>query len=366
MTAKPQEIFIRLCEEAKKKDSRDLAGLFRSPEDMDEFEIPSFQNFLKHNEVAFHKAVAVGDSSQEKTEETDFVRVFYSYTPEKGRAPVSTEYTWFPFQKDPEKGEWKVSGKGAYLKRLSERQGWRRIDGEKIRHFFDYSIKKSMDPIHAGCVQGEYERLTKFFEEKAPDSALDYFVFDGEKSLPEIGLEAGTAGRDWVFSNHPCDLFQLCSHFLRRLNEKIPRFFLYGFSAYYAQFIAGGRYPVFNASKEVFQEETKNIMESIPVEKLTKLVSNVEFDRWAQYAAFFSLVSRSSVHPHTALLLMSCSFVKFLFESEETGGSPEERKAKILMALKKGTTEDFEDVFKKSMGLKLKKADKLWRKEVKR
>lgn len=366
MNAGLQEIFLRLCEEAKKKESRDLGGLFLSPEDMREFEIPSFQNFLKHNEVAFHKAVPLGGLSDEKEGEADFVRVFYSYKPEKGLEPVSTEYTWFAFQKDMEKGKWKVAGKGAYLKRLAEIQNWRKIDGERIHHHFDYSIKKSMDPIHAGCAQGEYERLLKFFEEKGPDFPLDYFVFDGEKSLPEIGLEAGVSGRDWVFSNQPCDLFQLCSHLLRRLNGKIPRFFLYGFSVYYAQFIAEGRYPVVHASKEVFSEEAANIMKNIPPEKITKLVSNVEFDRWVQYVAFFTLVSNFRMHPHTAMLLISCSFVKFLFESEEFGSSPEERKAKVLNTLKKGTTEDFEDVFKKNMGLKLKKADKLWRKAGKR
>lgn len=358
MNTEIMDAFTGLCEAAKGKKNRDLLEFFYRPEDMDEFEVSSFQDFLKRYEVTFHKVLELGDG--------DLVRVFYSYIPEGSTDPVSTDYTWFPFRKTQENGTWKETGKGTYLKYLAELKGWRKIEGEKISHYFDYSIKKSMDAIHAECAQVEYVKLLEYWGEKGPDVPIDYFVFDDEKSLPELGLEASASGYDWVFSNHPCDLFQLATQALRGWNSRVPRFFLFGFSAYYAQFVAEGRYPVFNISRQEFSEQVHRILEGLPPEKITRLASNIDFDRWAQYVAFFAVISRMGAHPHTIMLLISSSFVTFLFESDAIGSSPADRKEKILKVLKEGTTENFEDTFKKVVGIKLKKADKLWRKALRK
>lgn len=365
MTEEIKKAFLNLCEKASTSDSKNLANLFYRSEDMDEFEIPSFQNFLRNNEVLCERVVSVNNASGEKEETGPVVRVFYSYKSAKSEKPVSTEYTWFAFRKS-DTGDWKVTGKGVYLKHLSQIRQWRRLEGDRITHYFDYSIKKSMDSIHAGCAHDEYKKLEEYMEEEGLESPLDYFVFDDEKSLSELGFEASTAGFDWIFSNQPCDLFQMCSQRLRRLNGRIPRFFLFGFSAYYAQFAAEGRYPVFNISKESFSGKVAEIMEGLPMDKATKLCSNVEFDQWAQYVALFTVMSRANVHPHTTMLLILSSFIKFLMESPDIGSSPSIRKEQLLKTFKNGTTENFENVFKEVTGMKLRKADKLWRKFLKK
>ncbi len=366
MSTELKETFAKLCETARGKGMDQLKSFFRRPSDMDEFEIESFQNFLKNNKVFFEKVEELGKPSTDSEEEGQIARLFYAYQPPKAEKPILSDYTWFAFQKTPESGEWKVTGKGAYLKRLAQVGEWRVIKGESMNHFFDYSIKKSMDHINAGCAQDEYSKLLEYMEEKAPDTPMDCFVFDDEKSLPEIGLEAGTAGVDWVFSNQPCDLFQITSHLMRQLNSRVPRFFLFGFSAYYAQFVAEGRYPVVNASKDDFTQKAAEFFNEMPPDKMTKLVSNVEFDHWAQYVAFMIIMSKKGVHPHTIMLLISASFIQFLAESPDLGSSPEIRKEKILKLMKKGTTENFENLFKETTGLKLRKVDKLWRKWLKK
>jgi oligoendopeptidase F len=65
------------------------------------------------------------------------------------------------------------------------------------------------------------------------------------------------------------------------------------------------------------------------------------------------------------VFLITASFFKFLFESEAVSESPDIRKKRIIEILKTGKENDFEDTFKKLTGLKIKKAEKLWKKDLK-
>ena len=365
MKAELEKAFTDLREAARKNDVRILPSLFDGPEAMDEMEVPSLRHFLAQNEVALHR-VEVMDPAPGK-EEADLARVYYSYRPNKLKKeaePFASEYTWFLFRKAPGGGSWKAAGKGTYLKRLAEIRQWRRIDGERIVHYFDYSIKKSMDAIHAGCAQQEYAGVLDFLGEKGGSFPLDYFVYDDAKSLPELGLEAGASGAHWVFSGHPCDLFQLSCHSLKGVNGRVPRFFLFGFAAYYTHIVAGGRYPIFNFSREEFPQKAAEMLRDMPPAAIGLVVSNVEFDRWAQVVSYFLHLSRKPFSAQTLLLLSSSSFVKFLFESEDIAPTAMERKEKVLKVLKKGNADNFENVFKETVGLKLRKVEKSWLKAL--
>lgn len=360
-----EQAFTGLCESARKNETRTLPDLFDSPEAMDEMELPSLRHFLAQNEVSLSR-VEFMESAPGAAGDTDLARVFYSYRHSKLKKemePVSTEYTWFLFRKT-EGGAWKAASKGAYLRRLAETRRWRRIEGERIVHHFDYSIKKSMDSIHAGCAQEEYARLLEFLGETGRASPLDYFVYNDEKSLPELGLEAGASGTRWIFSAQPCDLFQMTCQVLKAVNGRLPRFPLFGFAAYYTQFVAGGRYPIFPFSAEELPKKAAEAIKEIPPAAIGQLTSNVEFDRWAQMVSYFVHVSRKPFSAQFFLLLYASSFVKFLFESEEIGATPGERKEKILKVLKRGDGENFESIFKETAGLKLRKAEKSWLKAL--
>ena len=58
-----EEAFGVLCERAKKEGAEGLSDLFHRPEDIYEFEIAAYRNFLKQNTVTFNKALAVDDGS---------------------------------------------------------------------------------------------------------------------------------------------------------------------------------------------------------------------------------------------------------------------------------------------------------------
>jgi len=365
MKTELEKAFTDLCAAAGKNDARLLPDIFDAPEAMDEMEVPSLRHFLSQNEVVLHKVEAMDPAPG--TEEADLARACYSYRPNKLKKeaePFSSEYTWFLFRKAPGSATWKAADKGLYLKRLSETREWRRMEGEKIRHYFDYSIKKSMDSINAGCAQQEYAGVLDFLGEKGGSFPLDYFVYDDAKSLPELGLEACASGARWVFSGHPCDLFQLSCHSLKSVNGRIPRFFLFGFAAYYTHIVAGGRYPIFNFSREEFSQKAAEMLRDMPPTSVGLVASNVEFDRWAQVVSYFLHLSRKPFSAQTLLLLYASSFIKFLFESEDIAPTAIERKEIILKVLKKGNADNFENVFKETVGLKLRKAEKLWLKAL--
>ena len=81
--------------------------------------------------------------------------------------------------------------------------------------------------------------------------------------------------------------------------------------------------------------------------------------------SIMSILSQQAAHPNLMVFLITASFFKFLFESETVGESPDIRKKRIIEILKTGKENDFEDTFKKLTGLKIKKAEKLWKKDLK-
>ena len=353
---KINNLFTEFVSNLKNNGSEDYQKYFCNSNDRFEFEIDAFKDFLRKHEV-------FPDEFEPIPEKKSIAKLKYKYRDSSGELEKrSDSSTWVPMKKDGE--GWKISNKGEYLKCLAESKKWRKIKTENIICYFDSFLKKTLDQINAESGSSGLIDIKKYLdiEEKLD---VSYIVYDDEKSLHELGFKSNLAGHDWIISNYPCDVFQLISLCLKRLNPELPKYFLYGFATYYAHYISKSSFPLFNFPKEDFDKFAFNSVKYGYYIKSIKLLSNTEFQKWTEMVSIMSILSQQKAHPNLMVFLMTASFMKFLFDSEALGESPDIRKKRIIEILKTGKVNDFEDTFKKITGLKLKKAEKLWKKDLK-
>ena len=353
---KINNLFTEFVNNLKNNGSENYQKYFCRPDDRFEFEIEAFKDFIKKHEV-------FPDEFELIPKNKNIAKLKYKYRNSSGEAEErSDNSTWVPMKKDGE--SWKISNKGEYLKCLAESKKWRKIKTENIIFYFDSFLKKTLDQMNAESGSSELINIKKYLDIEE-ELNISYIVYDDEKSLHELGFKSNLAGHEWIISNYPCDVFQLISLCIRRLNPELPKYFLYGFSTYYAYYISNSSFPLFNFPKEDFNRLALNSIKYGYYIKIIKLLNNTEFQKWTEMVSIMSILSQQVAHPNLMVFLITASFFKFLFESETVGESPDIRKKRIIEILKTGKENDFEDTFKKLTGLKIKKAEKLWKKDLK-
>lgn len=342
-------------EHLKEDDFKDYQNYFHKPEDEFEFEIKAFKDFIQKRDILC-KEIELVDGKN------NVAKLKYKYKNRGETVERSDSTTWFPVKKSG--NMWKISNKGEYLKSLAKSKNWRKIETPQITFYFDSFLKKTLDQINAENAVSELINLKKFLYMEN-DLKVSYFVYDDEKSLHELGFKSNVSGQDWIISNHPCDVFQLVSLFVKRNNPDIPKYLLNGFSAYYDFWISKSSSSIFNFSKQDFDRITFNSIRNGYYIKIKNLLNNLEFHKWTEMITIMSILSQQKSHPILMVFLTSSSFIKFLFENEVIGEIEEIRKKRILEILKTGKENDFENIFKKITGIKIKKAEKLWKKDLK-
>tara|TARA_B100000315_G_C14588011_1_gene594196 strand:+ start:2937 stop:4019 length:1083 start_codon:yes stop_codon:yes gene_type:complete len=352
---KINNLFTEFVNNLKNNGSEDYQKYFCKPDDRFEFEIEAFKNFIEKHEVFPDEFELIPKKKMAKLK--------YKYRDTSGEPEErSDNSTWVSMKKDGE--SWKISNKGEYLKCLAESNKWRKIKTGDITFYFDSFLKKTLDQMNAESGFSELINIKKYLN-IYEELDVSYIVYDDEKSLHELGFKSNLAGHDWVISNYPCDVFQLITLCMKRLNPELPKYFLYGFSTYYAHYISKSSFPLFNFPKEDFDKFALNSINYGYYIKIIKLLNNTEFQKWTEMVSIMSILSQQRAHPNLMVFLITASFVKFLFESEALGEIPDIREKRIIEILKTGKENDFEDSFKKITGLKIKKAEKLWKNDLK-
>ena len=352
---KINNLFTEFVNNLKNNGSEDYQKYFCKPDDRFEFEIEAFKNFIEKHEVFPDEFELIPKKKMAKLK--------YKYRDTSGEPEErSDNSTWVSMKKDGE--SWKISNKGEYLKCLAESNKWRKIKTGDITFYFDSFLKKTLDQMNAESGSSELINIKKYLN-IYEELDVSYIVYDDEKSLHELGFKSNLAGHDWVISNYPCDVFQLITLCMKRLNPELPKYFLYGFSTYYAHYISKSSFPLFNFPKEDFDKFALNSINYGYYIKIIKLLNNTEFQKWTEMVSIMSILSQQRAHPNLMVFLITASFVKFLFESEALGEIPDIREKRIIEILKTGKENDFEDSFKKITGLKIKKAEKLWKNDLK-
>ena len=352
---KINNLFTDFINNLKNDGSEDYQKYFCNSNDRFEFEIEAFKDFIKKHEV-------LPDEFELIPKKKNIAKLKYKYRDSSEAEKRSDNSTWVPMKKDG--NVWKISNKGEYLKCLAESNKWRKIETENITFYFDSFLKKTLDQMNAESGSSELINIKKYLdiEEKLD---VNYFVYDDEKSLHELGFKSNVAGHNWIISNYPGDVFHLISLCVKRLNPELPKYFLYGFSTYYAHYISNSSFPIFNFPKQDFDVLALNSIKYGYYIKIKKLINNAEFQKWTEMVSIMSILSQQKSHPNLMVFLITASFVKFLLESDAIGENKSIRKEKIIKILKTGKENDFEDTFKKITGLKIKKAEKLWKKNLK-
>lgn len=333
----------------------DYQKYFCNLADQFEFEIEAFKDFIQKQELSYDKIDFVDETRK-------IAKLIYKHKESDNSTERSGHTTWFPMKKS--KGVWKVSNKGEYLKCLAESKKWRKIKTEHIIFYFDSFLKKTLDQVNAESGASEFNKMKKYLN-LDDELKISYFVYDDEKSLHELGFNSNISGQNWIISNHPCDVFQLVSLCVKRANPELPKYLMYGFSTYYAYYISKSTFPVFNFPRQDFDMLALNSIKYGYYIKILKLLNNLEFHKWTEMVSIMSILSQQKSHPSLTIFLTSASFIKFLFENDAIGKNDEIRKKRILDIIKSGKEKDFENTFKKITGLKIKKAEKLWKKDLK-
>ena len=351
-----KNLFTEFVDNLKNNGAEDYKKYFCGPDDRFEFEIDAFKNFIENHEV-------LPDEIELVPGKMNLGKLQYKYRDSSGGAEDrSDNTTWMPMKKDGE--VWKISNRGEYLKSLAESNEWRKIETENVVFYFDSFLKQTLDQINAESGSSELINIKEYFNLEE-DIKVSYIVYDDEKSLKELGFKSNHAGHNWIISNHPSDVFQLTSLCVKRLNPELPKFLLYGFSAYYSYYISHSSFPLFNFSKQDFDRIALSSVEYGYYVKMIKLFNNAEFQKWTEMISVMSILSQQKTHPNLMVFLVTASFVKFLAENESIGENLDIRKKQLIEILKTCKESNFEKIFKDITGLKIKKAEKLWKKDLK-
>lgn len=339
----------------KEDNSDDYQRYFCNLDDQFEFEIEAFKDFIQKQELSCEKIDFVDETR-------NIAKLKYRHKETGDSMERSNHTTWLLLKKS--KGVWKISNKGEYLKCLAQSKKWRKIKTEHIIFYFDSFLKKTLDQINAESGVSELNSIRKYLNSE-DELNVSYFVYDDEKSLHELGFNSNISGHNWIISNQPCDVFQLVYLCVKRVNPELPKYFMYGFSAYYAYHVSKSSFPIFHFPKQDFDKLALNSIKYGYYTKILKLLNNLEFHKWIEMVSIMSILSQQKSHPNLMVFLTSASFIKFLFENKAIGENHEIRKKRVLEIIKSGKEKDFENIFRKITGLKIKKAEKLWKKDLK-
>lgn len=349
------KIFSDFVDDLKGNFSGDHQKYFHNSADSFEFEMDAFQDFIKNRELSCEEMELVGEYK-------NIARLKYRYKESGESTDRSDCTTWFPMKKD--NNIWKFSNRGEYLRCLAESNKWRKIETPDINFYFDSFLKKTLDHINVEDGLSEFKTIKKFLNLE-DGSRVNYFVYDDEKSLHDLGFNSNMSGQNWIISNHPCDVFQFVSLCIKSINPELPKYFLYGFASYYAYYISKSCFPLFNFPKEDFDRFTLNVFRSGYYTKIKKLLNNLEFQKWSEMISIISILSQQKLPQNLIVFLIPTSFTKFLFENEIMGKNELTRKTRMLEIINTCRGKEFKNTFKKITGIKIKKAEKLWKKELK-